>query len=351
MIEEAGELAIPFTTGILVGIGETRRERVESLLAIRALHRALRPHPGGDRAELHAAPGDRDGTTRREPDDVEMAHAVAMARLILDPDVSLQAPPNLNPARTALLLARGHQRLRRHLAGHARLHQPAPPVAAPRARSRARCAAQGFALRPRLPIYERYLRRARLPRAASSCRSSQRRAARLAALRSAATALVAVASAARDGSAHDAGARDELAASARAPHGRARRRARSSSAASQGGRLALDRRGRGSCSVRGRGPPRADRGRRPAAPRAGRRRASRYVVNRNINFTNVCVKACKFCAFSRTEPLRGGLLPRHRRDRAPRARGAGDRRDRGVHPGRPAAARAAARCTSTCCAR
>ena len=40
MIEEAGELAIPFTTGILIGIGETVEERIESLLAIRRLHRA-----------------------------------------------------------------------------------------------------------------------------------------------------------------------------------------------------------------------------------------------------------------------------------------------------------------------
>ncbi len=52
MIDEAGRLRIPFTTGILVGIGETRRERVESLLAIRAAPPRARPHPGGHRAEL-----------------------------------------------------------------------------------------------------------------------------------------------------------------------------------------------------------------------------------------------------------------------------------------------------------
>ena len=48
----AGELAVPFTTGILIGIGETRAERLESLTAIRDLHRASRPYPGSDRAEL-----------------------------------------------------------------------------------------------------------------------------------------------------------------------------------------------------------------------------------------------------------------------------------------------------------
>jgi len=106
MLEEAGALAIPFTTGILIGIGETRRERIESLLAIADLHRRyghiqevivqnFTPRPEVPMAEQPA------------PDDVEMTHAVAMARLILDLDVSVQSPPNLNPERTALLLRAG----------------------------------------------------------------------------------------------------------------------------------------------------------------------------------------------------------------------------------------------------
>ena len=57
----AGELRIPFTTGILIGIGETREERIEALLAIRDLHEQLRPHPGGDRPELPREAGDADG--------------------------------------------------------------------------------------------------------------------------------------------------------------------------------------------------------------------------------------------------------------------------------------------------
>ena len=58
-IEDAGRLAIPFTTGILVGIGETLRERAESLLAIRALHLKYRPRPGGHRPELPGEGRDR----------------------------------------------------------------------------------------------------------------------------------------------------------------------------------------------------------------------------------------------------------------------------------------------------
>ena len=71
MMRLAGELAVPFTTGILIGIGETRAERLESLLAIARSARALRPHPGSDRAELprqarHQA-GDGAGTRSRRP--------------------------------------------------------------------------------------------------------------------------------------------------------------------------------------------------------------------------------------------------------------------------------------------
>jgi FO synthase len=93
-----------------------------------------------------------------EPDDLEMAHAVALARLILDPDVSVQSPPNLNPARTALLLGAG-------INDFGGISPVTPDYINPRhpwphleALAEA-CAAQGFALRPRLPIYERYLER------------------------------------------------------------------------------------------------------------------------------------------------------------------------------------------------
>ncbi len=94
-IEDAGRLSIPFTTGILVGIGETLRERAESLLAIRDLHRKYRhvqevivqnfvPKP---RTGMHAHPA---------PDPDEYLAAVAAARIVFGPTMNVQAPPNLS---------------------------------------------------------------------------------------------------------------------------------------------------------------------------------------------------------------------------------------------------------------
>jgi FO synthase len=101
-LEAAGELRIPFTTGILVGIGETRRDRAEALLAIAASHRRwghvqevivqnFLPKPG---TAMHAAP----------PCPVEEhLDALALARCILPGEVRLQAPPNLTDDVGALL--------------------------------------------------------------------------------------------------------------------------------------------------------------------------------------------------------------------------------------------------------
>jgi FO synthase len=159
MLEEAGELAIPFTTGILVGIGETRTERVQSLLAIRALHRRY-----GHVQEVivqNFTPRPRIALAERpEPDDVEMAHAVALARLILDPEVSLQSPPNLNPQRTAWLLRAGLNDFGGISPVTPDYINPLHPWPHLEALAQA-CAAEGFTLRPRLPIYEHYLEQER----------------------------------------------------------------------------------------------------------------------------------------------------------------------------------------------
>lgn len=157
MISSAGALRIPFTTGILVGIGETRRERVESLLAIRRLHRAhghvqevivqnFRAVPG---VPMEHAP---------EPDEQEVTWSVAMARLVLDEDVSLQAPPNLNPAAAEALLASG-------IDDFGGISPVTPDYINPRHpwphvdRLGEACARAGFTLRPRAPIYDRYVGR------------------------------------------------------------------------------------------------------------------------------------------------------------------------------------------------
>ena len=93
-LQVAGELGVPFTTGILVGIGETPRDRAESLLAIRALH---------DRydhvQEVIVQPVvENDRWRGGSPDIGTLRRTVAMARAALPPAVSVQVPPNLAPA-------------------------------------------------------------------------------------------------------------------------------------------------------------------------------------------------------------------------------------------------------------
>jgi FO synthase len=158
MIEAAGRLRIPFTTGILVGIGETRLERVESLLAIRAIHRAyghVQEVIVQNFRAVAGVPMDR----APEPDDAEVTLSVAMARLILPEDVSLQAPPNLNPAGAEALLASG-------INDFGGISPVTPDYINPRhpwphvdALGEA-CARAGFVLRPRPPIYDRFVDRA-----------------------------------------------------------------------------------------------------------------------------------------------------------------------------------------------
>jgi FO synthase len=94
-IEDAGRLAVPFTTGILVGIGETARERAESLLAIRELHRRYGHVQEVIVQNFRAKPGTamRDSP---EPAEEEFLAVVATARVVLGPRMHLQAPPNLS---------------------------------------------------------------------------------------------------------------------------------------------------------------------------------------------------------------------------------------------------------------
>ena len=106
-IEDAGRLAIPFTTGILVGIGETSHERAESLFAIRDLHRRY----GHVQEVIVQNFLPKPGTAMRlvpEPEEEEYLAAVATARVVLGPRMSVQAPPNLSaPSRQLRLLDAG----------------------------------------------------------------------------------------------------------------------------------------------------------------------------------------------------------------------------------------------------
>jgi FO synthase len=102
----AGRARVPLTTGILIGIGETRTERIEALLAIRDAH-----HRHGHIQEViiqnfRAKPGTRMAGAD-EPSLDDHAWTIAVARLIFGPGMNIQAPPNLRPDGLAVLLRAG----------------------------------------------------------------------------------------------------------------------------------------------------------------------------------------------------------------------------------------------------
>ena len=95
-IRLAGEANVPFTSGILIGIGETRRERITSLLALRSAN-----EPFGHIQEIiiqnFRAKPETLMANAEEPDVDELLWTIAMARLIFGPQMNIQAPPNLSP--------------------------------------------------------------------------------------------------------------------------------------------------------------------------------------------------------------------------------------------------------------
>ena len=152
-LELAGELAIPFTTGILVGIGETRDDRVEALEAIAGAHarhghvqevivQNFLPKPGTAMHQAPACPQD------------EYLDAIALARCILPAEIHLQAPPNLSDDFGVLLDAGiddwgGVSPI---TADHVNPERPWPALDILREATEGR----GFALAPRLTIYPEF---------------------------------------------------------------------------------------------------------------------------------------------------------------------------------------------------
>lgn len=105
-IERAGELDVPFTSGILIGIGETRRERIESLLLLRASHER-HGHLQEIIIQNFRAKPDTRMARSDEPGLDELIWTVAVARLIFGAQMSIQAPPNLSPHGLRRLIAAG----------------------------------------------------------------------------------------------------------------------------------------------------------------------------------------------------------------------------------------------------
>jgi len=157
MLRDAGELSIAFTTGILIGIGETRDEIVDSLIAIREIHEKYGHIQEVIIQNFRAKPGTR-MEEFPEPDALEIARIVATARLLLGGSMNIQVPPNLNPNDHKLLLRAGIN----DWGGISPVTKDYvnPEAAWPHIDALARtCREEGFTLRERLAIYQEYIDR------------------------------------------------------------------------------------------------------------------------------------------------------------------------------------------------
>ncbi len=154
-LEAAGRAKMPMTTGILVGIGETRFERMESLIALRDLHLAhgqiqevivqnFTPKPGTKMAGA------------LEASEADFLRALAAARIVMPREVSVQAPPNLNDERLAELIDCGIDDwggISPVTLDHVNPEAPWPEID----RLRAVCARAGMPLAERLTVYPRFI--------------------------------------------------------------------------------------------------------------------------------------------------------------------------------------------------
>jgi FO synthase len=105
-VDLAGLARVPFTSGILIGIGETRLERIESMLALRAVHQRHGHLQEVIVQNFRAKPGTLMASAP-EPDLEDLLWTIAVARLIFGPQMSVQAPPNLSPGVLPQLVAAG----------------------------------------------------------------------------------------------------------------------------------------------------------------------------------------------------------------------------------------------------
>jgi len=156
MLRQAGELQIPFTTGILLGIGETGAERVASLAAIRDLH-ARYGHIQEVIVQNFRAKPTTKMAAAPEPESLDIAQTIAVARLMLGA-MNIQAPPNLSPYDHRLFLAAGINDwggISPLTPDYVNPEAPWPHVAA----LADTCAADGFRLEARLPVYAEYVDR------------------------------------------------------------------------------------------------------------------------------------------------------------------------------------------------
>ncbi|MFI7046305.1 bifunctional FO biosynthesis protein CofGH [Streptosporangium sandarakinum] len=155
VLEDAGRTNVPFTSGILIGIGETVAERAESLFALRAV---AREYGGLQEVIVQNFRAKPDTAMRGMPDaDLrELAATIAVARLVLGPRVRLQAPPNLVDGEHTLMIRAGIDDwggVSPLTPDHVNPERPWPQIDDLAART----AAAGFTLRERLTIYPEYV--------------------------------------------------------------------------------------------------------------------------------------------------------------------------------------------------
>ncbi|WP_449066213.1 7,8-didemethyl-8-hydroxy-5-deazariboflavin synthase CofG, partial [Planomonospora algeriensis] len=155
VLEDAGRSNVPFTSGILIGIGETVRDRAESLFALR---KVAREYGGIQEVIVQNFRAKPDTAMRGMPDaDLqELAATIAVARLVLGPKTRLQAPPNLVDAEYDLMIRAGIDDwggVSPLTPDHVNPERPWPQID----ELAARTAASGFTLRERLTIYPEYV--------------------------------------------------------------------------------------------------------------------------------------------------------------------------------------------------
>lgn len=156
-IEAAGRQNILFTSGILIGIGESRQERIESLLELRRLQEEHGHLQEVIIQNFRRKPGTKMANAP-EPSENDLLWTIAVARLILGADANIQAPPNLSPASLARILQAGINDwggVSPVTPDHVNPEAPWPEVE----RLAAVTAAEGKVLAPRLPVYPEFVQR------------------------------------------------------------------------------------------------------------------------------------------------------------------------------------------------
>jgi FO synthase len=290
-LDAAGIAQVPITSGILIGIGETADERLDTLFALRDLHRRHGHLQEVIVQNFRAKPGTRMASAI-EPSDDDLYRTIAAARLILDEAVSVQAPPNLNDGRLAALLDAGIDDwggISPVTIDHVNPEAPWPEID----RLAEVCARAGRPLVERLTVYPRFVQDAatwldpamrvpviRLADAEGLAREG---------IWCPGTTLPAPGSPRRPLGAPALGRHHVL--------GRLLDRAAAGSELAEADIVALfaARDGAAEAVVEAADTLRAEV--------CGEQVT--YVVNRNINYTNICTYSCGFCAFSKTSTKAG----------------------------------------------